>query len=40
MAPTVADVPGSAEGLAGAVEEGWAADGSAEADEGAAEGVP
>ena len=38
MAPTVAEVPGAAKGLAGAVVEGWAADGWAEADEEPAEG--
>jgi hypothetical protein len=40
MAPTVADVPGSAEGLAGAVAEGWVAEGPGEADEEPEEAAP
>ncbi|BCW66586.1 hypothetical protein NicSoilB4_13490 [Arthrobacter sp. NicSoilB4] len=40
MAPTVAEVPGSAEGLAGAVVEGWAEEGAGEADEEPEEAVP
>src|SRR5512140_4013344 len=40
MAPTVAEVPGSAEGLAGAVVEAWAAVGAAEADGEPEEAVP
>jgi hypothetical protein len=40
MAPTVADVPGSAEGLAGAVVEGWDAEGAGDADEDPEEAVP
>jgi hypothetical protein len=40
MAPTVAEVPGSAEGLAGAVVEGWDAEGAGDADEEPVDAVP